>query len=411
MTDFLSQLPETTKVLLAVSVMLFASFGMTRLTKLLGLPNVSAYIVAGILIGPSVLRLIPAELVGHMGFISDIALTFIAFGVGQFFKKEVMGALGCKIIVITVLESVLAGIVVTLVLGLCFRLSWDTALILGAIATATAPASTMMTIKQYKAEGDFVNILLQVVALDDAVCLLVYSAVVAVVEATSMGAVTASDVLLPIGYNLLALVAGFLCGLALSKLMTDHRTRANRLILAVAMLAGLSALCSMVDISPLLACMVVGATYVNFKQDEYLFRQVDHFSPPIMSLFFVISGMNLRLETLKTVGIVGVAYFLVRIIGKYAGAYAGCALTKTPHATRNYLGLALIPQAGVSIGLAVLTERIMPGPASALVSTIILSSAVLYELIGPACAKASLILAGVIPRHPVKDKLHAGPPT
>lgn len=411
MAAFLSQFPETTKVLLAVSVMLFASFGMTRLTKLLGLPNVSAYIVAGILIGPSVLKLIPTEMVDHMGFISDIALTFIAFGVGQFFKVEVLRDLGGKIIVITVMESVLAGVAVTLVLGFCFNIGWNMALILGAIATATAPASTMMTIKQYKAQGDFVNILLQVVALDDAVCLLVYSAVVAVVEATGTGHVTTSDVVLPVVYNVLALVVGFGCGLALSKLMTDHRTRANRLILAVAMLMGLSALCSMVDISPLLACMVVGTTYVNFKKDEYLFRQVDHFSPPIMSLFFVISGMNLRLEALKTVGIVGVVYFLVRILGKYIGAYAGCAMAKTPRNIRNYLGLALIPQAGVSIGLAVLTGRIMPGPAAELVSTIILSSAVLYELIGPACSKAALILAGVIPRHRGRAPVSATPKT
>lgn len=395
--DYLSRLPETTAVLLALSVMLFASFGMTRLTKKLKLPNVSGYIVAGILIGPSVLNLIPANIVTHMSFVSDLALTFIAFGVGQFFKREALREVGGKILVITAMESILAGVIVTVFLGLVFRMPWSLALILGAIATATAPASTMMTIKQYKAKGNFVNILLQVVAMDDAVCLLVYSAVIGVVEATSSGAVSAGDVLLPIAWNIAALAAGFLCGLGLGRLMTDSRTRANRLILAVAMLLGLSGLCSIVEISPLLSCMVMGAVYVNYKRDKRLFKQVDHFSPPIMSLFFVLSGMNLDVQMLKAVGVVGVAYFLVRIAGKYAGAYLGCVVTGVEKNVRNYLGLALIPQAGVSIGLAALTQRIMPGPEATVVSTVILSSAVLYELIGPGSAKLALHLSGAIP--------------
>lgn len=389
-----SRLSETTSVLLTLSIMLFVSFGMTRVTKKLKLPNVSGYIIAGILIGPSVLHLLPDELIAHMDFISDVALTFIAFGVGQFFKRETMRELGWKIIVITLAESLLTGVIVTLFLGLVFRINWSLALVLGAISTATAPASTMMTIKQYKAKGEFVNILLQVVALDDAVCLLVFSITTAVVGATGDGGVSISDVVMPAVWNVVALGAGFLCGIGLSKLITDSRTRANRLVLAVAMLLGLSGLCSIVEISPLLACMMVGATYVNYKEDKRLFKQVDHFSPPVMSLFFVLSGMSLQLDVLKQVGIIGVAYFIIRIVGKYAGAYTGCLVAKTSRSTRNYLGLALIPQAGVSLGLAALTKRIMPGAGAELVSTVILSSAVLYELLGPASAKFALKKSG-----------------
>lgn len=392
-----SRLSETTSILLTLSVMLFVSFGMTRVTKKLKLPNVSGYIIAGIFIGPSMLHLVPDELVAHMDFISDVALTFIAFGVGQFFKRETMRELGWKIIVITLAESLLTGIMVTLFLGLVFQINWNLAMVLGAISTATAPASTMMTIKQYKAKGEFVNILLQVVALDDAVCLLVFSITTAVVVATGDGGVSVSDVVMPAVWNVVALGAGFLCGIGLSKLMTDSRTRANRLILAVAMLLGLSGLCSVVEISPLLACMTVGATYVNYKEDKRLFKQVDHFSPPIMSLFFVLSGMSLQLDVLKQVGIIGVAYFVIRIVGKYAGAYTGCLTAKTSRSTRRYLGLALIPQAGVSLGLAALTKRIMPGAGAELVSTVILSSAVLYELLGPASAKFALKKSGAFP--------------
>ncbi len=388
---------ETTRVLLALSAMLFAGFCMTRVTKKLRLPNVSGYITAGILIGPSVLNWIPGDLILHMEFLSDTALAFIAFGVGQFFRREAVRSVGKKILVITLAESILAGAAVTGVLVLVFRMRWDLALILGAIATATAPASTMMTIQQYKASGVFVNILLQVVALDDAVCLLVFSIVTGAVEAMGGGTVSGADVLLPIAWNLAALILGFGCGVGLSRLMTDRRTRANRLILAVAMLLGLSGLCSVVEISPLLACMVVGMTYVNCKKDQRLFQQVDHFAAPIMSLFFVLSGMNLDLKVLQSVGIVGAAYFVIRIIGKYLGAYVGCLAVKTEPRVRNYLGLALIPQAGVSIGLSVLTGRMMPGEGAELVSAVILSSAVLYELLGPASAKLALHLAGSIP--------------
>ena len=396
MHSILSSLSETTCVLLSLSIMLFAGFAMTRVTKRLHLPNVSGYIIAGILIGPNVLNIIPKAMLPHMAFVSDIALMFIAFGVGRFFQRETLGAMGGKVLIITLMESVLSGVIVTFFLIAVFRLSWQASLILGAIATATAPASTMMTIRQYKAKGEFVNILLQVVALDDAVCLLVFGVATAVVEVSGTGSISTADVVLPLVWNVVAIFAGYLCGLGLNALMVDSRTRANRLILAVAMLLGLSGLCSIVNISPLLACMVLGATYINHKKEKKLFKQVDHFSPPIMTLFFVLSGMNLDLTQLRTVGVIGVGYFLIRIAGKYLGAYLGCMMTGTDRKTRNWLGMALIPQAGVSIGLATLTGRILAGPAAQLVNTIILSSAVLYELIGPASAKLALVRGGAI---------------
>ncbi len=342
MKNFLFQLNDTTIVLLSLSIILLTGFLMTRITKLAKLPNVTGYIIAGVLIGPYVLNLVPYEMVENMGFVSDIALAFIAFGVGRFFKKEAFKETRLGIIVITLLESLLAGIIVTLCMHYIFRLDWNFCLLLGAIATATAPASTMMTIRQYHARGNFVNTLLQVVALDDAVCLIAFSIVTAIINAN-------------IGAN----------------------------------------------ISPLLSCMLFGTTYINMTKDKALYKQVEKFTPPILSIFFVLSGMSLDITSFNTLGIIGAAYFIFRIAGKYLGAYLGCMITKTTKAVRNYLGLALIPQAGVAIGLAFLGKRVLPDTMGNMLLTIILSSSVLYELIGPACAKIALIYSGSIK----KDKL------
>lgn len=394
---------ESTAVLCSLSIILFAGFIVTRITKKLKLPNVSGYIIAGVLIGPCFLRMVPVDILSHMGFMSDIALAFIAFGVGKFFKKEIIKEAGIRIIIITVLEALAAGILVTLSMRMIFGLSWNFALILGAIATATAPASTMMTINQYHARGEFVNVLLQVVALDDVVCLLTFSAVVAVVNARTSGQISFGDVAVPIIYNILALGLGFLCGVILSKLLTPARSKDNRLILAVAMLLGISGICAAFDLSPLLSCMVFGATYMNVTSDKKLFKQVNRFTPPVMSMFFIISGMNLDVTAIKTAGIIGISYFFIRIIGKYAGAYVGCAITGMSKPITRYIGLALIPQAGVAIGLAFLGQRLLPPDIGSLMLTIILSSSVLYELVGPACAKMSFFLSGTIKREVIKS--------
>lgn len=396
MQAFLSSLSEGTEILLILSIILFAGFIMTRLTNTLNLPKVSGYILAGILIGPCGLDFIPTAVIGHMGFVSDLALAFIAFGVGKFFKKEIILKTGSKIIIITLFEALTAGVFVTLAVKALFHLDWDFALILGAIATATAPASTMMTINQYKAKGEFVNTLLQIVALDDVVCLLAFSIVAAIASGHASGSMSAADVVLPIVYNLLALLLGFFCGYFLSRLLIPARSKDNRLILAIAMLLGISGICAAMNISPLLSCMVFGAAYINLTRDKKLYRQINNFTPPVMSVFFIVSGMNLDLFALTTVGAIGVCYFIVRIIGKYLGTYISCTITKTSRPVRKYMGLALIPQAGVAIGLAFLGERLLPEKTGKLLLTIILSSSVLYEMVGPLCAKIALFMSGSI---------------
>lgn len=379
--------------------MLFSGFLMTRLTKLAHLPNVTGYILAGVLIGPCVLNLIPETVQNGMDFVTDVALAFIAFGVGKYFKLGRLRKNGRSVLILTVFESLIAALLVFLVMAFVFRLPIPFSLLLGAIGSATAPASTIMTIRQYKAKGQFVDILLQIVALDDAVALLAFSVCAAIAQAMEGGGgISPKAVLLPILWNLLALAAGALAGFLLHKFIGENRSSQHRLVLVTALLLSITGFCTSLDISPLLACMVMGAVYINVSGNKKVFKQVNGFTPPIQLLFFVLSGMRMDLTALKAAGLIGVVYFLVRIIGKYAGAWLGAVLGKASVPIRRYLGLALIPQAGVSIGLALLGQRILPAESGALLSTIILSSGVLYEMIGPACAKAAIFLSGSVPK-------------
>ena len=404
---------ESAATIISVSLMLFAGFAMTRITRLAKLPNVTAYIVAGILIGPYCLNAIPGEIVSGMDFLSDIALAFIAFSTGEFFRVSVLKKNGLKVIVITVLEACMASVLVYLLMKCVLGLDGAISIVLAALAAATAPASTMMTIRQTGAHGDFVNTLVQVVALDDVVGLLEYSVAISVAMVLAGGgAFQASNVLRPIVTNLGVLGIGSLFGL-LMKWMMKHRSTDNRLIISIACLFTFCGACALLDVSPLLGCMSMGMVYINLSGDDKLFKQLNYFSPPILLLFFVRSGLSFRLDILTrssaAVGAVpliwvGIGYFLVRILGKYLGAFLGCAAVGKSAKVRNYLGLALIPQAGVAIGLAALGARTLGGEAGQAMQTIILASSVLYELIGPACAKLSLYLSGAYAdRPPVEE--------
>ena len=387
----------TGQVVLTLAAMLFAGFLATRVTKKLHLPNVTGYILSGILIGPYALGLVSKASLASMDFVTDVALAFIAFGVGRYFKLADLKQSGLRVIVITLTEALAAFAVVSLTMMLVFHLSPAFSLLLGAISSATAPASTIMTIRQYKAKGPFVDLIFQVVALDDAVALIAFSVSATVL---SMGGAERDvlTLLLPVVWNLLAVAMGALAGVLLHKMVDNGRSADHRLVLIVATLLLFTGLCSIAEISPLLSCMAIGAAYINASGRERTFEQVENATPPVILLFFVLSGARLEVPMLATAGVIGVVYFFVRILGKYAGAWVGCAVTHAPPLTTRYLGLALVPQAGVSIGLAALAERIIPGPTGVMISTIILSSGVLYEMIGPACAKASLYLSHTLTR-------------
>lgn len=391
-------------VIISIALMLFLGFLMTRLTKKLRLPNVTAYIVTGILIGPFCLDLIPQTVIDGMDFLSDIALAFIAFSTGEFFRLSTLRKNGMKVVIITVLEALMATIVVFIVTYFILGVDLAFSIVLAALASATAPASTVMTIRQTGAHGDFVDTLLQVVALDDVVGLIAYSVAISLALALSIGsaALSVGSVIKPIAMNLGVFLLGGVFGLFLKWLMPKKRSKDNRLIISISLLFAFCGICAMVDVSPLLGCMSMGTVYINITDDEKLFKQLNYFTPPILLLFFVRSGLSFQLDALvntsAAVGstpllVVGVVYFFMRIVGKYAGAFIGCKLAKKPKTTCNYLGLALIPQAGVAIGLAALGARTLGGDTGVALETVILASSVLYELVGPACAKLSLYLS------------------
>ncbi|MCH5353895.1 MAG: cation:proton antiporter [Acutalibacter sp.] len=384
--------------------MLLAGYLMTRLTKKLKLPNVTGYILAGILMGPYVLNVVPEFVVRGSEFLPDIALAFIAFSAGQFFRLETLKKNGAKVMIITLLESLAASLLVFVFTFWVLRLNLAFSVVLASLAAATAPASTLMTIRQTGAKGDFVDTLLQVVALDDVVGLVAYSVAISIALASAAGqGFSFSGLILPIVQNLLVMALGGLFGLFMKWMNQNRHSTDNRLIIAVALLFSFCGICTAVDISPLLGCMAMGMVYINLTEDDKLFKQLGYFSPPILLLFFVRSGLSFDLGALLSpsgsIGsapllLVGVGYFAVRLIGKYIGAFLGCLAVKKPPKVRNFLGLALVPQAGVAIGLAALGARTLGGEMGEALETIILASSVLYELIGPACAKLSLYLSG-----------------
>lgn len=394
MNAFFTSISPEGRALLGISLIWLAGFLGSRATKAFSLPNVTGYILAGVVIGPYCLNLLPTSLVEGMSFMTDAALALIAFGVGRYLTLDRLWGQGGKIILLTLMEALVAAVLVTLIMLGVFRLPLSFSLLLGAIASATAPASSLMTIRQYKAKGVFVNTLIQVVALDDAVSLLAFSLCAAIAAQTEAGGTLASAVqplLINLGILLVAYLLGRLLCVTVANRSTDHR-----ISLTLAFILLLAGGCACVNVSPLLGCMVMGATYANVTRDKVLFKQVNRVLPPISMIFFVLSGMRLNIDALATAGIIGLVYFAVRIVGKMLGAWFGGRLIQAPQEVRRYLGLALIPQAGVSIGLAVLAQRILPAETGTLLSTIILSSSVLYEMIGPVSAKRALTLAGAI---------------
>lgn len=344
------QASPVARVIISISAMLFAGFAMTRITKRFRLPNVTGYILAGILMGPCCLNVIPQTIIDGTDFLSDVALAFIAFSAGEFFKMEVLRRNGAKVIVITVLEACLASVAVFILVYGVLHLELSFSIVLSALASATAPASTMMTIRQTGAHGDFVDTLLQVVALDDVVGLILYSVAISVAMASQSGSMQLSTVIAPILANICVLALGALFGVML-KLFFRKRSTDNRLIVSIATLFAFCGICAMADISPLLGCMSMGMTYINLTGDEKLFRQLGYWSPPILLLFFVRSGLSFNLG----------------------------ALTDT-----------------------------LGGEMGEMLQTIILASSVLYELVGPGCSKLALFLSGSY-GHDVPDAPRVAP--
>ena len=402
--DLISGTSTVAQIIISIAIMFLFGLLLIRLTKLAKLPNVTGYIIAGIIIGPYVLNLIPANIIADMDFISDIALAFIAFSVGEFFRIKNIKKNGLKIVALTLFEALTASIAVFCVMFFMFRLNLAFSVVLAALASATAPAAILMTIRQTKAKGDYVNSLLQVIAIDNIVSLMAYSIAISLAVASLGGNSNFNFgvVAIPVLKLLLSIVVGGIFGFVLKFLLSRHTTD-NRLIIVICGLFIFCGLATLLDVSPLLGCMVIGTVYINCSDDEKMFHQVNYFSPPILLLFFVRSGANFNLGGLFSntviigivpIWVIGLAFCLIRVAGKFLGVFLGSLATKSSKEVRDNLGLALIPQASVAIGLAVLGARTLGGDIGESLLTIVLMSSILCELVGPVCAKISLYRAG-----------------
>lgn len=383
--------------LLNMAALLFAGLLFSRLIKLLKLPNVTGFLVGGLIIGPSVLGLLSTQGVESLGLISSVALGFIAFSIGSEFKISYFKRVGFLPIVIAIFESLFAVVFVVAALAAAGQ-TLPFSLVLGAIAAATAPAATIMVIKQYRAKGPVTETLLSVVALDDATALIFFGIAVAIAQAleSPQHASLLFSVLSPVLQILAALGIGLALGAAHTLLIRFLPARHNRLVLTIAFVLTATAVAELLGLSALLTTMAMGAVFANFcKQSAQVMELTDRFTNPIYMMFFVLSGAGLNLSILPSIGLVGVIYVVVRVLGKMAGAWFGATLMHGPAEVRRYLGPALLPQAGVAIGLTVVAQQVVPQYAE-VIRAVILCGTLIYELIGPGVAKWALQKAGEI---------------
>lgn len=369
----------------------------SKMTKKIKLPNVTGYIIMGLIAGPYVLKLLPLEAIESFAVISDIALGFIAFSIGGEFKLSYLKKVGKSPIIIAIAEALGAVLVVDFILIITGH---DIAfsLVLGAIAAATAPAATLMVVRQYKARGPLTNTLLPVVAIDDAVVLMLFGISVAIAKAiNSTGDMNLISTLLkPLIEIGGALVLGAVLGIILSYLTKWFTGRGNRLSGTFAMILVCIGISNALGVSALLASMMMSAVYVNTsKEYNKVFELVDRITPPIFILFFFLSGADLDIRILPTVGVIGVLYIVFRVIGKILGVAIGAKISNASPVVTKYLGYTLIPQAGVAIGLASTAMTVVP-EYGAEIQTVVLCGTIIYELVGPVITKLVLIKAGEI---------------
>jgi len=424
--------------ILSLAVAMAVGLLLTRIMKLLKLPNITGYLIAGLLVGPHLFNFIGSEngeianlfgisgaksLIGTASFtngslITTIALGFIAFSIGSSFELKEMKSLGKSVTVITVFQAVITALLVDVALIILHLIDSDlcplpVAITLGAIATATAPAATLMVVKQYKAQGPVTNTLLPVVAMDDAVGLMVFAISFSISKVLlEGGALTVQTALLEPLFEIVgSLVLGAALGALVALSMMLFKSRANKFgFEMVSVFVGV-ALADMWGLSNLLVCMMIGAVYCNLhKEDTKLNSFSERWTAPLFMLFFVISGAELNLAIIPMVGIIGIIYLLIRSFGKYFGAFLGAKVVKADKNVTNYLGLTLLPQAGVAIGMAtmVVAELAATGHAElgTQVNTVVLCATLVYELVGPVITKWALTKAGEIKDGTVKEEIH-----
>ncbi len=408
------------KELLSVAVAIISGLLMTRLIKPLHLPDVTAYLVTGVLIGPYLLGALGVPGIGFNTYsdvsalepVSNMALGFIAFAIGNEFRLQELKKTGKAATVIGILQALAAALVTDLALLIVHfampdKLSVPAAITLGAIATATAPAATLMVVRQYKAKGELTDLLLPIVALDDAVGLVVFAVSFGVAKALQNGALDIISVLVdPLLEIVFSLLLGALLGAVLTFLEKHFLSNSNRLSLTIGFVILTVSLSSLefklgavtVSFSSLLVCMMLGTVFCNLCPLSFdLMERADRWTAPLFVFFFVISGAGLELSVFGDAAVIaiGVIYVVIRAAGKYFGSYAGCKMMKQNEKVTKNLGIALFPQAGVALGMCV-TASSLGGGDGEMIRNIVLFAILVYELVGPMLTKRALIRAGDI---------------
>lgn len=407
------------QILICLSVALFAGLMLSRLAKKVKLPAVTAYLVAGVLIGPFVLGSLGVKGLGFIShadvksysIISDVALGFIAFSIGNEFRLAQLKKIGKQATVIGIFQAVFTTLSVDAALiGLHFiipdKLPLPAAIVLGAVAAATAPAATLMVVRQYKAKGPVTDVLLPVVALDDAVGLVLFAISFGVAKAIDSGTIDLISVIVePIVEVGMSLLLGFIMGAIFTFCERFFHSRSKRLAMSVAFVLATVGLSQLkfnvfgvhVAFSSLLVCMMLGTVFCNMCDfSENLMDRLDRWTAPLFILFFVISGAEFELSIFKdvTIVLIGLVYILVRCLGKYLGARISSQMVKCNPNIIKYLGITLFPQAGVALGMAIKAEEL--GSVGIVIANITLFAVLIYELVGPMLTKMSLLKAGEI---------------
>ena len=409
------------EVLLPIAIAMIAGLLMTRVVKPLGLPAVTAYLVLGVLIGPYCLGALGVpglgftsmEAVEDMSIISQVALGFIAFSIGSEFRLSELKKTGRQAVIVGIVQALVAALFVDIALvGLYFilgpeKLPLPVAITLGAIATATAPAATLMVVRQYKAKGKLTSLLLPVVALDDAVGLIVFAISFGVARTLQSGSANVMAIVLePLIEIVLSLGLGTVMGIILTHIEKAFNSNSNRLSLVIGFVI-LTVALSMIKFevaglhcgfSSLLVCMMMGTIFCNIcPLSEDLMERAEKWTSPLYVLFFVVSGAELELSVFTSgiIVLIGVVYIAFRSLGKYFGAYGSCKIAGCSANVTKYLGITLLPQAGVALGMS-LTAASLGGMEAQIIRNIVLFSVLIYELVGPMLTKNALMAAGDI---------------
>ena len=406
-------------ILLNVSIALLAGLLMTRVFSKLKLPDVTAYLIAGVLIGPYCIGAFGIQGLGFttmhevetLNLISKVALGFIAFSIGNEFRIDDLKKIGKQAFTIGIFEALTASLFVNIALIVMHfimpdKLTLPQAIVLGAIATATAPAATLMVVRQYKAKGPVTDLLLPIVALDDAVCLIVFAVLFGVAKTLVSGTVDFVSILInPLVEIAMSLLLGAVMGWILTQMEKMFHSNTNRLNMTIAFVF-LTVSISMikftvgpvhVGFSSLLVCMMLGTVFCNTCDlSEDLMEAADKWTSPLFALFFVISGAELELNVFTdwAIVLIGVVYIVVRCIGKYTGAYFSAKATKCAPQICKYLGITLFPQAGVALGMCATAMQL--GEQGNLIRNITLFAVLVYEIVGPLMTREALTAAGDI---------------